>query len=70
MQPALIVQAFEFTVQFSSCASTCVRSWYVCVSASSFQNSFCGSDDRNEIFYIMVEAGCRKSKTVDLNTVN
>lgn len=40
VQPALVVQAFEFTVHLSSCASTCVWSWGVWVSASSFHNSF------------------------------
>lgn len=70
LQPALVVQAFELAVQLRSCASTCIWSWDVWASASSFRNSFSGSDDRNEIFSIMVEVGCRKSKTVDLNTVN
>lgn len=70
MQPALIAQAFEFAVKLSYCASLCGWFWDVSVSASSFRNTFSGSDDRNEIFSIMVEAGWRKSKTVNLNAVN
>lgn len=47
VQPALIAQAFEFAFKVSYRASLCGWFWDVWISASSFQNTFSGSDDRN-----------------------